>query len=79
MHGQELWELYLFILIMVIQFIICNSSMTKTRELIRRDKLLFGEVITMELEVGPLKDQEVVEVAVLDSSVAGLQMLMLVR
>ena len=42
--------------------------MTKTRELIRRDKLLFGEVITMELEVGPLKDQEVVEVAVRDSS-----------
>ena len=52
--------------------------MTKTRELLQRAKLLFGESITMKLVVGLLLDQDAVGVAMWNWSVAGLGMQILV-
>ena len=53
--------------------------MSKTRELIRRAKLLFGQSITMKLVLDPLRDPDALEVTVHDWSVACLEMQMKVR
>ncbi len=53
--------------------------MTKTKELIQRAELLFGESITMKSVVGPLRDQNADGVAARKWSVAGLEMHMLVK